>query len=113
MDSLVDRVSDAVYLVAFWLLGCAGWVCVVAGVGLGLLEYARARAGNAGMTSIEVVTVGERPTRVIVASSFLITVGVFPGHGPAVSLVAVLATAGVSLIGLGQLLRAAYPVLRS
>lgn len=112
VDSLVDRVSDAAYLVGFWLLGCAGWLCVVAGCGLGLLEYARSRAGNAGMTSIEVVTVGERPTRVIIASSFLIAAGVFPGHADVVAVVAVLATAGVSLIGLAQLLAAAYPLLR-
>jgi phosphatidylglycerophosphate synthase len=113
LDSLVDRVSDAAYLVAFWLLGCAGWVCVVAGIALGLLEYARARAGNAGLTSIAVVTVGERPTRVIIASSFLITAGIFCGHAAVVSVVGVMATAGVSLIGLGQLLVAAYPLLRS
>ncbi|BEP15456.1 CDP-alcohol phosphatidyltransferase family protein [Acidothermaceae bacterium B102] len=111
VDSLVDRVSDAAYLVAFWLLGCAGWVCVVAGAGLVLLEYARARAGNAGMGAVEVVTVGERPTRVIIASSFLITAGIFPGHADEVAVVGALATAGVSVIGLVQLLIAARRVL--
>ena len=43
----IAKISDAAYLVAFFLLGCAGWVCVVAGFCVGLLEYARARAGNA------------------------------------------------------------------
>ncbi len=112
VDSLVDRVSDAAYLVAFWLLGCAGWVCVVAGGLLSLLEYARARAGNAGLGEVGVITVGERPTRVIIASAFLITAGIFCGHADWVSVIAVLATAGVSLIGLVQLLVAAYPQLR-
>ena len=113
IDSLVDRLSDAAYLVAFWLLGCAGWVCVVAGVALGLLEYARARAGNAGLPGVAVITVGERPTRLIIASTFLITAGIFCGHADVVSVVAVVATAVVSLVGLAQLLVAAYPVLRS
>jgi phosphatidylglycerophosphate synthase len=112
LDSLVDRISDAAYLVAFWLLGCAGWVCVVAGASLGLLEYARARAGNAGLNSVAVITVGERPTRVIIASSFLITAGIFCGHADVVAVIAVVATAGVALVGLAQLLAAAYPVLR-
>jgi CDP-diacylglycerol--glycerol-3-phosphate 3-phosphatidyltransferase len=104
LDSLVDRVSDGAYLVAFWLLGAAGWLCVLAGSALTLLEYARARAGNAGMTEIGVVTVGERPTRVIIASSFLITAGIFCAHPAGISAAAVLGTGVVSLVGLVQLL---------
>jgi phosphatidylglycerophosphate synthase len=104
VDSLVDRGADIAYLAAFWLLGAAVWVVVVAGVSLGLLEYARARAGNAGMGEVGVVTVGERPTRVIIASSFLITAGIFCGKAADVATVGAAATAGVSLLGLGQLL---------
>lgn len=104
LDSLVDRVSDAAYLVTLWLLGAAGWLCVLAGAAWGLLEYARARAGNAGMTEVGVVTVGERPTRVIIASSFLITAGIFPAHPAGVVAAAALATAVVSAVGLVQLL---------
>jgi phosphatidylglycerophosphate synthase len=104
LDSLVDRVSDVAYLVAFWLLGAAGWLTVVAGAALGMLEYARARAGNAGLSEVGVVTVGERPTRVIVAASFLVTAGIFSSASDTVAAVAVSVTAAVSLVGLVQVL---------
>jgi phosphatidylglycerophosphate synthase len=104
LDSLVDRVADVAYLAAFWLIGAAGRLVVVAGASLGMLEFARARAGNAGLTEVGVVTVGERPTRVIIASSFLITAGIFCGRAGDVVAVAAAATAAVSMIGLGQLL---------
>jgi phosphatidylglycerophosphate synthase len=107
VDSLVDRVSDTAYLVAFWLLGAAGWLVVVSGALLAMLEYARARAGNAGMGEVVVVTVGERPTRVIIAASFLVTAGIFPSVADDVAAVAVTLTLVVCLIGLGQLLLAA------
>lgn len=107
IDSVVDRFADIAYLAAFWLLGTAVWLVVAAGVALGLLEYARARAGNAGMGEVGVVTVGERPTRVIIASSFLITAGIFCGHAADVAAVGAAATAVVATIGLVQFLVAA------
>jgi CDP-diacylglycerol--glycerol-3-phosphate 3-phosphatidyltransferase len=56
------------------------------------------------MPEIGVVTVGERPTRVIIASSFLITAGIFPAHTAGIVAAAALATAVVSAIGVVQLL---------
>ncbi|MDX6211162.1 MAG: archaetidylinositol phosphate synthase [Frankiales bacterium] len=104
LDSLVDRVADAAYLAAFWLVGAAGWLVVLAGFWLGMLEYARARAGNAGMTHVGVVTVGERPTRVIIAASFLITAGIFCGVAADVVAIAAAGIAAVSVIGFVQVL---------
>lgn len=112
VDSLADRAADIAYLVAFWLIGAAGWVVVIAGMALTLLEYARARAGNAGVGEVGVVTVGERPTRVIIASSFLITAGIFCGYADDVAAVAGLATAGVAVVGLAQFLVVARRLLR-
>ncbi len=101
LDSVADRVADAAVLVAFWLLGAsAGW-CVAAGVGLGMLEYTRARAMAGGMTELGVVTVGERPVRLAVAVVFLLAGAV---GGPVWFDVGVALTAGLSLIGLVQLL---------
>jgi CDP-diacylglycerol--glycerol-3-phosphate 3-phosphatidyltransferase len=111
VDSLVDRFADIALLAALWLLGAAGWLVVGAGAALGLLEYARARAGNAGMSEVGVVTVGERPTRIIIASSFLITAGIFCSVAGDVAAIAAAATAAVSLIGLLQLLAAAGSTL--
>ncbi|MFF5292479.1 CDP-alcohol phosphatidyltransferase family protein [Paractinoplanes globisporus] len=66
-DSVADRLGEAAWLLAFWLAGApAGWV-VAAGAVSWLQEYARARATSAGMTEIGVVTIAERPTRVLVA----------------------------------------------
>ncbi|MCO8276095.1 CDP-alcohol phosphatidyltransferase family protein [Actinoplanes sp. TRM 88003] len=66
-DSVADRLGEAAWLVAFWLAGAPGWLVVTAGAASWLQEYARARATAAGMSEIGVVTVAERPTRVLVA----------------------------------------------
>lgn len=79
LDSLADRCVDASYLVALWLAGAPAGLCVAAGGLTGLLEYARARAGAAGMTEIGVVSVAERPTRVLVTAGFLLAAAVMPG----------------------------------
>ena len=43
-----------------------------------LAEYVRARASGAGMVEVGVITVFERPTRVLVAAAFLLGAAVFP-----------------------------------
>jgi phosphatidylglycerophosphate synthase len=71
LDSVADRVGDGLYLVGLWLAGAPAPVCVAGGALTGLQEYARARAGAAGMSEVGVVTVSERPTRVITTAAFL------------------------------------------
>ncbi|WP_249997789.1 CDP-alcohol phosphatidyltransferase family protein [Actinoplanes sp. M2I2] len=66
-DSVADRLGELAWLAAFWLAGAPGWLVVAAGAASWLQEYARARATAAGMSEIGVVTVAERPTRVLVA----------------------------------------------
>ncbi len=52
LDSVVDRVSDALYLVALWLVGAPAWACVVGRrAAARLQEYARARATAVGMST--------------------------------------------------------------
>jgi phosphatidylglycerophosphate synthase len=102
LDSVADRVSDTAYLVALWLAGAPVPLCVAGGVLMFLQEYARARAGSAGLTEVGVVTVWERPTRVIVTAAFLLCVGLFlddvwAGLGVA-------AWVGLGAVGLVQLL---------
>lgn len=100
LDSVADRVGEALYLWALWLLGAPGWVCVVAGALAWLLEYVRARAVGAGLGDIVVVTVWERATRIAVTAAGLLVTAVLP--------VAATVTAGVwvllGLVGSGQLL---------
>ncbi len=104
LDSVVDRCSDGLYLVALWLVGAPAWMCVAGGAVAVLLEYTRARAGAGGMSEVGVVTVAERPTRVIITAAFLLGAGLY------VSDASQWATAGagawlvVSVFGFGQLL---------
>jgi CDP-diacylglycerol--glycerol-3-phosphate 3-phosphatidyltransferase len=112
LDSVMDRVSDVLYLVALWVVGAPAWLCVLGGGLMGLQEYARARAGNVGMGEIGVVTVAERPTRVVVTAMFLLGAGRYAEEA------ATWATAGgwawvvLGGVGLVQLLVAVYRRLR-
>ncbi|WP_433686785.1 CDP-alcohol phosphatidyltransferase family protein [Micromonospora carbonacea] len=66
-DSVADRLGEAAWLAAFWLVGAPGALVAAAGGLSWLHEYVRARSVSAGMREIGAVTVGERPTRVCVA----------------------------------------------
>ena len=66
-DSVADRLTEAAWLPALWLLGAPGWL--VAGCRRAVVA-ARVRPGPGdGRRHAEIgaVTVGERPTRVLVA----------------------------------------------
>jgi CDP-diacylglycerol--glycerol-3-phosphate 3-phosphatidyltransferase len=104
LDSVTDRVCDGLYLTALWVLGAPGWLCVLGGTLMGLHEYARARAMAAGMSEIGVVTVWERPTRVIVTAVFLGCAGVSRAGDQSWATLAAAAWLGLGLVGLGQLL---------
>ncbi|RKR87225.1 CDP-diacylglycerol--glycerol-3-phosphate 3-phosphatidyltransferase [Micromonospora pisi] len=74
-DSVADRVGEVAWLIAFWLLGAPGALVVAAGALSWLHEYVRARSVSAGMREIGAVTVGERPSRVLVALIGLLVTG--------------------------------------
>ena len=65
-DAMADRVSEALWLLALWLAGVPGMLVAVCGAA-GLAARVRPGPGgtSAGMPGIGVVTVAERPTRVI------------------------------------------------
>jgi CDP-diacylglycerol--glycerol-3-phosphate 3-phosphatidyltransferase len=72
-DSVADRIGEAAWLVALWLLGAPGVLVTACGALAWLHEYARARATASGMKGIGTITVSERPTRVIlVVIAFLL-----------------------------------------
>jgi CDP-diacylglycerol--glycerol-3-phosphate 3-phosphatidyltransferase len=110
LDSAADRVSDLAYLVALWLAGAPAALCVAGGALMFLQEFVRARAGAAGMSEVGVITVWERPTRVIVTAVFLLCAG-----GSADDVWASLGAAawvGLGIVGLGQLLVVVRRTLR-
>lgn len=104
LDSVVDRCSDALYLMALWRLGAPAGLCVGTGVALGLLEYTRARAGSAGMAEIGVATVGERAVRIPVIAGTLATAGLYVDAVGSVATLGAATTLALSAAGLGQLL---------
>jgi phosphatidylglycerophosphate synthase len=102
VDSVADRVSDVAYLMALWWAGAPGALCVAGGVLMFLQEFTRARATAAGMADVGVVTVSERPTRVIVTAAFLACAGIFTGTVWAG--LGAAAWVGLGAVGLAQLL---------
>lgn len=77
-DSLGDRLAEAAFGAALAVAGAPAGLCVGA-VALGWLqEYARARAGAGGLDAVVVVTVAERPTRVLAAALGLLGAAALP-----------------------------------
>lgn len=70
LDSIADRLSDAALLAALWALGAPGPLVVLAGLAGSIQEYARARAAAIGVSEVGVVSISERPTRVIIVAVF-------------------------------------------
>lgn len=104
LDGVADRVSEAAFVATLWVVGAPGELCVAA-VALGWLqEYARARAGAAGMTEVGVLTVNERPTRVIVVVMFSLASVARPGDDPGWATLGAAALVVLGMIGLTQLL---------
>ncbi len=112
LDSVVDRCADTAYLLALWHLGAPPGLCVAAGGALGLLEYTRARAGNAGLGEIGVATVGERGVRIPLIAATLGTAGLYPGHAAVIATLGTGTTLAVCAIGLAQFSVVAYRTLR-
>lgn len=109
LDALADRCSDTALVVGLLALGGwddAAWVRwgAAAAAGLSLLhEYLRARAAQAGLTDVAVVTVAERPTRVVIALMFSLAAGLQPEQASSWGAAGVLAWCATGLVGLGQL----------
>jgi CDP-diacylglycerol--glycerol-3-phosphate 3-phosphatidyltransferase len=95
LDSVVDRVSDSAYLWAAVLLGCPVWSAVLCGLACFLLEYLRARAGNAGGDDVGRITVAERPTRIIVLAPTLLLAGFLDLAGAGVAVLLALTVVGL------------------
>jgi CDP-diacylglycerol--glycerol-3-phosphate 3-phosphatidyltransferase len=114
-DSVADRLGEAAWLVALWLLGVPVWLVVTTGGLAWLHEYLRARATAAGMKEIGTVTVAERPTRAIVVTLGLLLAGLGSlatrdlAVGTATMATAIWLLLGV--VGLGQFVAAMHTAL--
>ncbi len=115
-DSVVDRLTEAAWLLALWLVGAQGILVAAAGALAWLHEYIRARSIVSGMTGIGMITTAERPTRVIVAFMALVAGGVAwfidPKLTPGAVTVTLAVWALLGLAGTTRLLAAVRAALR-
>ena len=103
LDSVVDRVNDGIYLLAVVAVGCPVWLAVSCGFAFFLMEYLRARAGNAGGDEVGRITMAERPTRVILLSPSIHFSGVFLGLSDVLPVVGPSLLLAMTVISIGQL----------
>jgi len=103
LDSVVDRVNDCIYLVAVVAVGCPVWLAVSCGFAFFLMEYLRARAGNAGGDEVGRITMAERPTRVILLSPSIHFSGVFLGLSRTLSALGPAVLLAMTAVSIGQL----------
>jgi CDP-diacylglycerol--glycerol-3-phosphate 3-phosphatidyltransferase len=114
LDAVCDRISDVLFAAAFWLAGAGGLLCSAVAVAFLLHEYIRAAARGAGLEEVTVITLSERPTRVIVVAAFLLGAGTAPDWLGSPDLwlnLGAWSALGVSVIGIGQLSRWLYRAL--
>lgn len=104
LDSTADRFADTAYVLALWALGAPGWLVGLAAGLSALQEYLRARAAGAGIGEIGVITVWERPTRVLMCSGLCLGAGILVGAAAVVVTVGAAVSALLAVIGIGQLL---------
>jgi CDP-diacylglycerol--glycerol-3-phosphate 3-phosphatidyltransferase len=62
-DSVADRISEAMWLVALYRIGVPAWITILLWVIASVQEYARARLASLGVNELGVVTPVERPVR--------------------------------------------------
>lgn len=115
--SVADRLGEAAWLTALWLLGTPAWVAVLAGAVTGLHEYVRARAVAAGMTGLGVTTLAEHRTRAGIAALGLALAGAagFATRELTFGTATLAGTAWLlfSLVGLAQLLFGVHLAFRA
>jgi CDP-diacylglycerol--glycerol-3-phosphate 3-phosphatidyltransferase len=70
LDSVVDRISEALWLYALYVIGVPAWLVITLWCVASFQEYARAKLVSLGVEDIGVVTPAERPVR----ASFLFVV---------------------------------------
>ena len=112
LDSVADRLTDALFLTAAWAVGAPAWLAVSTGVAVFQLEYVRARAGNAGADPAAVITVGERPSRVICCAIALGLAGAVPGRPTELAGWSIAILLALTLVGIVQLVVALRRELR-
>ena len=89
LDSVADRISEALWFYVAYRIGAPAWLVLFTYVIASTQEYARARLGGLGVSEVGVVTPAERPVRA--SFIFIALVAYAIGLNLATSVMAVLA----------------------
>ncbi len=103
LDRLVDRVSDLCFVAALLVIGAPAALAIAAGVGLLGFEGLRSWWSRAGRAGLGVVTVGERPTRLVLCGLALAVAGLLPPRAADVAGTAAAAVAALCALSVVQL----------
>ena len=63
LDSVADRISEALWLFVAYKIGVPAWVAIAMWLVASTQEYMRARIASLGISEIDIVTPAERPMR--------------------------------------------------
>ncbi|MBC7463321.1 MAG: CDP-alcohol phosphatidyltransferase family protein [Actinobacteria bacterium] len=110
LDSIADRLTEALWAIAFYKLGVPLNVVMALWLLAGIQEYARARVGSAGIKELGVVTPAERPVRASFLFVGLIAWHIEFTHGWPTAIAEILVA--MQFISLLMVIRFAYRVLK-
>jgi phosphatidylglycerophosphate synthase len=116
-DAMADRLGEAAWLVALWLLGAPGILVGITGGLVFLHEYARAQAGASAKGGPVAMTLAERALRVLLTTAALVAGGLTLSVSPHLSAGAVTIVlalwAALTLLALPRLLGSVRIALRA
>ncbi|MGU3433961.1 CDP-alcohol phosphatidyltransferase family protein [Actinomycetes bacterium M1A6_2h] len=108
IDSVADRCCDLLFFACLAVAGAPLPLVAALSVSTMLQETARARATAAGLTDIAVITVWERPSRVITTVVTLGAVVLVPAQAQISTVVGSVVGAALAVVGLTQFLVVAH-----
>ncbi|CAB5240116.1 unannotated protein [freshwater metagenome] len=108
LDSVVDRISEALWLYSLYLVGVPAKIAIGIWLVAAIQEYARARAESLGVHEIGVVTLTERPVR---ASFIFVALLMFQLSIPGVTVLSI-AFLVLHIFSAFQVMRFSYGQLR-
>ena len=108
LDSVVDRISEALWLYALYLIGVPAWLAISLWSIAAFQEYARAKLSSLDVTNIGVVTPTERPVR---ASFLFVTLILYQLDLPGTEFLAY-SFAALQVISFALVVRFAHSQLR-
>jgi CDP-diacylglycerol--glycerol-3-phosphate 3-phosphatidyltransferase len=103
LDQLVDRIGDLSMVAGLWLLGAPGLLCAAAAVLTIFDESIRGSAAAEGMSEVGLVTIAERPTRLLIGGLSFAAAGIVPSVAGMITFVGASLWAVLALVATVQL----------